>query len=428
MTGTKRFWKAPCALLLAMALALPGTIQGSLLDPINALGIGEWKGQVQLLAMRRHYLESGDGLGDGLDAASGTAALTLDWLSPQWRGLRLGAQGISCPQLFEAGSHPNPRGQGWQVLNGDFHLLNHAYLQADLGHWGLAGATLRLGRQPLKADFFQPYYIRQKTQALEGAVLEADLTALAGNPAQLQVGWLRSFSSWSPRDESPRLGFRFETLEDYSGVPEAGDGLFVNLRLQPLYGLELSIYDWLLADWFNVMGARAALGLGPTTLKLHAMLQGDHGSYGDQTGDEIAANLVDLALAFKLGGAALEPGIVLLGGDAGKGDLHLPFRSSLTADPLLIWMPRVFSGGSTTLYCKATGRLGKLSLYGIYARTSTDDAVGGGATDQELNLVVGHPLPAGWNASIKLGYGDRDNQGSPDASTIDTRLFLTWAL
>jgi len=433
--GDHRCSRPLLAALLALGVGLPSALAGPL-DALNEAGFGHFDGKLQLLAMRRQFLESGG----GLDASAGTLALTLGYETPAFHGLSLGVEGIACPQLFEAGSHPavvggEELGQGWWILNDGFHSLEHAYLDVDFSDFGLEGTKMRVGRQPLAIDFFPAYPIRQKAQAIEGLVLETGLVPGVG----LKAGFFSKFSSWSTRDNGDlpagsndaALSAEFESVSEVLGLPYDSDGtLFVSADLKPAPALALTVYDVLLQDIMNVIGLKAAFAAGPATLKLHAILESSAGKFEDETGGKIDATLLDAAVAFKLGPAALEPGYLMVAGDKAENNFQAPFRTSLVADPLLLWYPRIFSAGAGSLYLKATSKLGAWSLYGLYVRTSHDDSTGGGATDQEVNVVVGHPLVAGVTATVKLGYGDRDNDGAngggPDASAIDTRLFLTW--
>lgn len=400
------------------------------LTPVNDLGIGQFKGKVQFLAMRRHYLESQG----GLDAAAGTIALTLDYASPSFSGISLAMQGIACPQLFEAGSHPNPLGQGYQVFNDEFYALNNAFLQVDFAAFGIEGTKLKVGRQPLNTDFFQPYAIRQKAQAIEGAVFETAALPMVA----LKVGYFGKYSNWSTRDNSDMVGgndaaysYDFEKVSDALGLGYDTDGVFfVSADLKLVPNVPITVYDMMLLDAMNVIGLKASTTVGMATPKLHVIMEQDAGDFNKNTGATIDAMLVDMAVKLAFGKTAVEPGFMMVPGDKPENTFNAPFRTSLTADPLLLWWPRVFNAGANTAYVKATSKLGKLSLYGIYAMTMHDDTTGGGATDQEVDVVIGYPLADGLTTAIKAGYGDRNNDaskgGGADASTIDTRLFVTW--
>lgn len=434
LPASRRLWLAT-GLVALVGLTEATFALSSPLAPLNDAGFGTFNGKLQLLAMRRHYLESQG----GLDAAAGTIALTLDWKSPDMAGFSLGVQGIACPQLFEAGSHPaivggTEMGQGWLVFNDAFYALNNAWLQVDFAGLGLEGTTLRVGRQPLNFDFFQPYAIRQKAQAIEGAVLE---TALVPNVA-LKIGFFGKYSSWSTRDNADLpagsndavYSYDFETIEDSFGLPYSTGGvLFLTADLKFVEAVPMTVYDMMVSDVMNVIGFKASATVGSFTPKLHVIHESDAGKYADETGGKIDATLLDFGVKIALGKTAVEPGYLMVKGDKPENTFQAPFRTSLTADPLLLWMPRLFNAGANTLYVKATSKLGKLSLYGIYATTSFDDIAGNAATDSEVDAVIGYPLLDGLTATVKAGYGSRNNDpaSGPDASTIDTRLFVTWS-
>jgi hypothetical protein len=409
--------------LLALALATPPARAGAL-DPVNGLGIGTFGGQLQLLAMRRQFMEPAP----NVDAASGTLALTLDYATPALKGLSLGVEGIGCVQLFEGGSLDHPNGQAWYILNKDFQTLQHAYLQADLGEFGLKGSVLRVGRQPLNLDFFPSYAIRQKAQAIQGATLTLGVLP----KVSVTVGHFTHFSTWSPRDKTDALSVQFEKIADAVGAGYDTDGAtFVSADLGLVPGTPITVYDLLLHDLTNTMGVKAshAFKLGEKltlTPKAHLILQGDTGKLSDVA--TVDATVIDLALQAKLGATTLEPGLLMTGGDKAENSLNVPFRTSLTADPLLLWYARVFLGGAQTTYLKATGAVGKLKLTAMLAQTTHQDWVDGGATDGEANVVLSYPLTKTLTTAIKAGYGDQAKKTSADKSASDLRLFVTWKL
>jgi len=224
------------------------------LQPLNDLGIGEFSGRLQLFLMRRDW-ETGSPDGD---ASSGSLALTLDYESAQAGPLSAGFQFMYVGRLFESGSLDPARGADWTLNNGNFTILNEAYLNLSLEPLGLTDSNIRVGRQVLNLDFAPSYQIRQKEQSYEGVFA----TIAAGDSLRLDAGHIERFSSWGSRDDTGNdyLEYGFVEVEDVEkryGVDYSTAGMqFVSLNYTGLSNTALTVYDFHGQDLYNTLGAK----------------------------------------------------------------------------------------------------------------------------------------------------------------------------
>lgn len=416
---------APLAVFLMLAVAASGR-EDSFVKEINEVVPGTFSGRLQLLAMGRDFDPGGD-------VNSGSLALTINYRSPQFGPVTVGLQGIHAAELFEGGSLDNPRGSAWVLSNSAYSLLNEAYIDISLEPLGLAGSSLRIGRQILKLDFAPAYAIRHKAQSFEAAVL----TVKDVDNLSVTLGHIERFSSWTSRDTAgyihPRYDFvEIADTERGNGVDYNTDGIqFGSVTWSGIPRTSITVYDFYAQDLYNTFGAKAShtLELGgdvSAALKCHYLGQRDVGKYESETGNAVDADLFEASVQFKRGGLSIEPGIMTVAGNDAENDVHTPFRTSFTADPTLLWYPRVFSAGSDSIFIKSLYTWRKTTFYAMAVRTEHDDNVGNGATDQEIDVVIKQEFPHGLYAAVKLGYGEQDNDGVPDADATDYRLFVGW--
>jgi hypothetical protein len=399
------------------------------LRPINELGIGTFSGKAQMLFMRRAWDNT---TGRDEDAHATTMALTLDYRSPRYRGFQFGSEFIQVWEMLEGGSTADPRGAAQQLCNSDYTIMNNAFIEYRFDALELPKTRVRGGRQPLDLFYAPAYPIRQKKQAYTALVGSSkDLTDF-----DLSVGHIQRFSSWCSRDEGNvgGLGWDFKNVGQVVGTKERTAGMqFFDAAYTGIPDAELGLWDFYGQDTFNTFGINGAYTFEPfesffVVPKLAYSTQTDVGDFTSKTGREVDSDVLDVAAEFEYAGFNVEPGYFIVWGDGEDNDYQLPFRSKFTIDPLLMWYPRRFKGGSESFYVKSTYRWRNTSFYVLYVRTQTADFVDGGSLDQEANLVVSQKIWEGLSATFKGGYGIRDVDlpGAENPDQSDLRVFLTY--
>ena len=388
-------------------------------------GFGQFSGKLQLLLLRRDFRE---GEPDG-DANSGSIGLTLDYLSPEVHGATAGLQFIDVEKLIDSGSRDHSAGEAWLNSNSDYTTLNEVFVNLDLEPVGLPGTSLKVGRQILKLDFAPSYAIRQKAQAYEAAVL----TREQQDGLSIALGHIERFSSWSSRDgrmDTMAATVDFVDVEDTAGVDYGTRGIeFASVTWRGFPSTTITLYDFYAHDLYNTLGLKLShtIAAGEETavaLKCHYLGQTDVGRMDRDGAGEVRSNMLEVAVQLKAGRLTIEPGYTTISGDAAENNVRVPFRTSFTIDPELLWYTRQFDAGSDSFHLKGTYSIGSTSFYALYVMTCHEDNTGGGATDQEINGVVKHNFGASFYAAAKIGYGVQDNRDGRDSNANDSRLFL----
>jgi len=400
------------------------------LGPLNELGIGTFSGKAQTLFLRRAW---GDKTDKEDDAHATTMALTIDYQSPRYYGLQFGAEFIQVWEMLEGGTTDYADGAAEQLCNSGYTTLNNGYLEYRADAAGLADTHVRAGRLPLDLFFAPSYAIRQKKQAYTGVVVSSrDVPNL-----DLSLGHIQRFSGWCSRDDdhAGTLGWDFKNVGQVAGTDKRTAGMqFVSATYSGIPNAKLGVWDFYGQDTFNTLGVNTAYTFEPfdsfyVVPKVSYSTQTDVGNFTSETGIEVDSDVIDAAMEFRYSDFTIEPGYFKVFGDSEDNDYRLPFRSKFTIDPLLMWYPRRFKGGSESFYVKSTYRWKDTKFYVLYVRTETDDYIDNGSVDQEVNVVVSQKIWEGLSVSFKGGYGIRDvgpGVGSnPDQS--DIRVFLTYA-
>lgn len=397
--------------------ASPSFSPGDIFEDLESAGYGRFSGKLQSLLMHRDI----DGAGRG---TSGTLAGTLSYRSPEWSGLFVGAQGVYSWLLFEDGGRV-PSGPGYWLSNGEFAVLNEAYVGINFEAMGWKGVELRVGRQVLNYDFAPTYNIRQKDQSYEGVVLKTqpreDLT--------LDVGWFRRFSSWASREGGPSTWRAdFIDVEERVGVPYDTNGFFfASAVYTPCEPLSIGVYDFYGDDMFNVFGVKGSytweLGgdCGSLTFRGHWANQRDVGRMNRDGLGDIGSNVIETGLDYAIGGLTVSGGGVFIRGD----DFQTPFRTSFTIDTELLWYTMQFEGGTNSGYLKGVWKWEDWVFYAMYVASEHRC----GRVCQEIDVVVKRSFDCGLYTSVKAGYGGRRPAipaGAPKTNALDLRWFLGW--
>lgn len=410
------------------ANAAEEAIKKTPIDRLNELGYGTVSGKLQLLTMGRGgNLRSPD---IDEDAYSSSLAFSLNYKTPTYQGVSLGAQFIHAWDLGEGGTIDIEEGPAWFLSNSGFTLLNDAHIDYNFTHLGLAKTLLRVGRIPLNLDFAPSYAIRQKEQAYEAVTLSSqDIPGV-----DLSLGHIERYSSWSSRTrtDSNVITYEFIDVADTENVPYSTSGMqFASIAYNGLPHTSLTVYDFFGQDLYNTAGFKAAYTIGSgdsfqTVLKAGYSNQRDVGRFNSDGGGEVESDVYDLSVQFKVGDFSLEPGFFGVAGDEAKNNYHVPFRTSFTVDPLMMWYPRVFGGGSDSFYLKSTYKWRNTSFYMLYVLTKTAEFIDHGSLDQEIDLVIGQKLWTHWSVTFKGAYGVRDAGTGSDWHQSDLRLFIAY--
>ena len=418
-------------ILITIGLSFAANAQEkAVTDRLNEIGIS---GKLQILMMRRQRFYDAT----ETEPASGTIAATLNYQSPVWSGFSFAGQYVHTERFFNGGNTTNPNGEGYDILNDDFSILNRAYVEYNFEPQDLKKTYIRVGRQTMKLDFFQPYPIRQKDQAFEGVLFR---TQDIGR-TDIYVGHIDKFSSWSPRTNVNNgvLVNEFIDVEKVGGVPYKTEGMsFFSATCKAVEGAEFTVYDFYGYDLYNTLGAKVVYKIAGddkknTKVRVHYISQRDTGDYDDASAGgpgEIRSDATEIAVSFfskKEDGSTLliEPGVFLVAGSGAENNVQVPFRTSFVVDPELMWYTDSFAGGSATAFVKTKYTFSDNVIYVLYAATEHEAPTRGGAFDQEFNVVLARNFTKHCYASVKLGYGYRNNrQGLHDTKQTDFRIFL----
>ncbi len=410
---------AAAAIMATSPAAAADAENRGLMAPVNEQGWGEFSGRVQTLLMRRQYSRTGDG-------NSGTVSFLLNYASPEYCGLSGGAQYLYNWRFFEGGSQNMPQGGGYWIHNDDFNVLNEAYLKFNLGALGFGETHLKAGRQILDYDFAPKYEIRQKPQAFEAAVISCrEIEGLT-----VDAGHIERVSSWSSRDDGPSsLRANFMDVEDRIGVNYPASGMqFISATLDRIENWSFTIYDLYGNDLFNTFGAKGSWTTNleedlQLAVKAHYIHQDEEGRMDKDGLGVLDADLAELALEVKAGPLSVQPGYVRVAGRTGMNDLLIPFRTSITIDPEMLWWTHQsansFLGGTNSLYLKGVYKLENTLFYMLYVHADRDNQ----DVTQEIDFVVKHNFTPSLYASVKIGYGHTDNKNGADLEGQDYRLF-----
>ena len=403
----------PLALIASSSLAMAGEPSPDLIAPPAAVDYGKFSGKIQTLLMHRDIDNKGHG-------TSATAAITLNYLSPELAGFTAGGQFIHSLLIDESGSVADP---GYWLSNDDFTVFNEAWLAYDFGKLGWDGAELKVGRQIVNYDFAPTYNIRQKAQAFEAAILKFEPIP----NLKIDVGHLERFSSWSSREGGMGATWRadFIDVEQAAGVSYDSSGFqFISAVYDPDGPWSFAAYDFYGHDLYNVFGLKGAyqhdLGsAGTLTLRGHWANQKDVGRMDVDGLGSISSNVVEIGADWAYKGLTLSGGAVIVNGDR----FQTPFRTSFTIDSELLWYTDQFLGETDSLYLKAVYKTGPWVFYSMLVADEKQD----GTNCREIDAVVKYNFNDCFFTSVKAGYGDRKysyKSGKPDA--IDLRWFLGW--
>jgi hypothetical protein len=390
------------AIILISALTASLVSAESIMKPINDKGYGTISGRVQSLSMYRDFENNAS----GVNGANSTLGIIFGYTSPELAGFDAGLAYNYAGEIYQNNNSP-------LMANEEIHLLNEGWLRFNFGAMNLTNTSVLAGRKINNGEVFRADDFRQKSRAIETVQLDTkDLsnTTLTVGHAIRMSNWIQVGDRWDFNDFGDVFGRNYN---DSDGVTW---GELVNTCVQ---GLEVALFDAYAWDVANLVGTRVKYETCETASLIgYYRHEGEVGNAVEQNSDAFG-----LSLQQKVGTVTIEPGYFGVRGN------NLLFEETTTGinhalgSSLMIYAQQ-FAGGSDTAYLKATTKIGKTTLYGLYNYTWQDKMTFDG---QELNLVVKQQLTDNLSVAVKGGFGYRDNKTVANTTATDARLFVTYA-
>jgi len=386
------------AAVLGTSITASADPADSIFKPLNDKGYGTISGRIQNLNMYRDIeLRSAYGYNSTLGAV-------LEYTSPAFGGFDLGVAYNYAFTLFEDG-------KPGMLANSDINVLNEAWLRYDFGAVGLEGTEIVAGRKVYNGEVFRADDYRQKSRSIEALQFTTkaipDTTLTLGHAIRLS-NWIDAGDRWDFND----FGDVFGTGYDTDGVTWA-EALYTGFD-----GWEIALFDAYAWDAANLLGTRIQYEFcEEAKLVGYYRHENDVGMARSRQSDAYGLSYIQ-----KVGNFTIEPGFFAVHG------ANLRFQEVTTGinHPLgasLIICSCQFDGGARTAYLKATTKVGKVTLYGLYNYTWHDKNRFDG---QELNFVVKYPVTDCFTVCFKGGVGYRDQRVGNNTTSVDGRLFLTY--
>jgi len=355
---------------------------------------GTFSGRVQNLSMYRDLELPGKGYG-----YNSTLGLVLEYTSPEFGGFDLGLAYNYAFTLFEGGKPA-------LLANDDINVLNEAWLRYSFG-----GSEIIAGRKVYNGEVFRADDYRQKSRSIEALQFTTkaipDTTLTFGHAVRMS-NWIDAGDRWDFND----FGDVFGTGYDTDGVTWA-EAVYTGFD-----GWEITLFDSYAWDVANLIGTRIQYDINDDARLIgYYRHENDVGRAMSRQSDAYG-----LSYQQKVGNFTIEPGFFAVHG------ANLRFQEMTTGinHPLgasMIICSCQFDGGARTAYIKATTKVGKVTLYGLYNYTWHDKNRFDG---QEANLVVKYPVTDCFTICFKGGVGYRDWKGADNTTSVDGRLFATY--
>jgi hypothetical protein len=397
------------AAVLAVSPAALADPSDSIFKPLNDKGYGTFSGRIQNLTMYRDIeLKSSYGYNSTLEAL-------LAYASPKFGGFDLGLAYNYAFTLFEDGT-PS------LLANDDINVLNEAWLRFDLESVGLGGNQIVAGRKIVDSEVFRADDFRQKSRSIESL----QFTTAAIPDTTLTVGHAVRLSNWIDGTIGNYRAWEFNDFGDVFGTGYDTDGVtWAEAVYSGFEGWQIAAFNAYAWDVANLFGTRIQYAIDEdSSLIGYYRHEGDVGRARSRQSDAFG-----ISYQRKAGDFLLEPGLFSVHG----ADLRFQETTTGINHPLgasMIICSCQFFGGATTAYFKATTKVGKTTLYGLYNYTWHDKNPFDG---QELNVVVKYPITEDFAICFKGGLGYRDWRGNdalgrprPDTLSTDSRLFITY--
>lgn len=375
--------KTTLALTAAMTASL--AMGSSIADPFNELGYGTIHGRLQSLSMTRD-------IGAGVDGGNSTLGGLINYVSPELAGINVGLEYVYANEIYES---------GFPVILGNpsISIFNEFYATYNFGIVELTNTTFTVGRKINNAEIFRADDIRQKSRsitAVQAATADIENWTIAGGHAWEQCSWNSD-----------------EFVDLYNEGITWVEAVFTGLD-----NLELALFDAVVWNEVNMIGARAKYNLSENTALLgHARSEEEIGSGAPFSGDTLG-----LSIEQKLGTVTLEGGYLGVFGDGLVLDQTSIGFNHVLGSAMLIRAGH-WEGGANTYYLTAKTRLDKtktlLYALGSYTANNRDLSVGDG---YEVNVVIKQPIIENLSIALKGAIGEAERA----TKATDGRLFITY--
>lgn len=392
--------------VITLAAAVLGTLSSASAGPVDAApeqvdetDYGSFSGRIQNLSMYRDLELPGKGYG-----YNSTLGLVLEYTSPSFGGFDLGVAYNYAFTLFDGGKPAI-------LANDDINVINEAWLRYDFGAIGLEGTEIIAGRKVYNGEVFRADDYRQKTRSIEALQFTTkaipDTTLTLGHAVKMS-NWIDAGDRWDFND----FGDVFGTGYDTDGVTWA-EAVYTGFK-----GWNIAVFDAYAWDVANLIGTRIQYDINDdASLIGYYRHENDVGRAASRQSDAWG-----LSYQQKVGNFTIEPGFFAVHG------ANLRFQEMTTGinHPLgasMIICSCQFDGGARTAYIKATTKVGKVTLYGLYNYTWHDKNPFDG---QEANLVIKYPVTDNFSICFKGGVGYRDQKRMNNTTSLDGRLFITY--
>lgn len=378
---------------------------GGFLESINNKGYGTFSGRIQLLSMYRDY----DNVPAGDYGHATTLGAMLGYKSPTWEGFTLGATYNYAGTLFDGGNTN-------LLLNDDIHLLNEAWISYQMGALGLDKTSFVVGRQIVNGEVFRKDDFRQKARGVEAAQLIVkemeDYSFSAGHAIRMS-NWISVGDRWDYNNFGDVFGPSFDY--DTDGITW-GEFSYIGVE-----GLNITIYDAYAWDVTNLIGTRIQYDICDESSVIgYYRHEGNVGKAETRNSDAWG-----ISLQQKVGSVTLEPGYFSVHGNGMLFNEATTGFNHALGSSMMIYAGQ-YNGGAKTAYLKATTKINKTVLYGLYNYTWQDHSKTQ-FNAQELNFVAKQIITDDFSVCVKAGVGYRNRKDGNDNTTAsDARLFMTY--
>ena len=386
------------ALFLTSAISASVAVAEPITKSFNEKGYGTVFGRIQSVTMARDYHGAGNG-------ANSTIGGIIGYTTPEFNGFDASFAYNHADEIY---SNNNSH----LVSNDSINLLNEGWARYKCS---ASGATISIGRKIDNGEIFRADDIRQKSRSLEMIQVKYDgieNLKISAAHALKASGVFQVRDVWDFND----FGDIFGADDDTDGVTWV-EGTYTNGS-----NLEVSLFDALAWDVTNMIGTRVKFNLSATTAILgYGRLEFDTGGAPDHSGGAFG-----LSLTQKVGQFNLEGGYFGVYDDGLKfNQITAGFNHALGSS-LMVYTGQ-WNGGADSFYVKATTKIKQTGTF-VYLLCNYMDNGQDDIDGYELNAIVSQPIVDNFKATVKGGFGEKENANGGHDHGTDIRLFLTYTL
>ena len=406
-------------LLLACLLSFPVFSQPQLLDSLNTKGYGTFSGRAQSLYMTRIYNGAFEG-----DEYALSVGFTANYLSPEFKGLQLGAQYFGSFVPVDGGNAAADPARSLSM--GATSILTHLYLNYNFKGINNLPSQLTIGRQGISNRFSTTFEVRQKEQAFEAITLDLPIS----NKWHASAGFIHRFSAWRHRNKFEELhvveesanrspGMFFSELTYLSGKKWKGGKAQLHYNHAPnLYQTaDLTLSQKCKVD-SNVWITPQLRGVWQQSLPGYLWEPDTNTSISiiKSSGIQGSVKVSDLS-------KSLELGVMAMSGDGlnPEHDFLAPFQPNLAIKEPLYEIDLGVLGGSFSMFALGSYEHKNHFFYVVGMHSSNRDL---GILLREADLIYKIKFKRGLHAAFKGAYAYYTFDNSEAISIIDLRFFL----